>query len=171
MGVGFKGDCDSNQTAPNKCQRTLCMHDRHRHQQLIKFPKNWTWSSLIMSMSVMSVTPDQAWPSVGFFRWSSVAWDWRQLGMPVTSIGENHGFKTQRVLVRAAPPSLPLSIRSFYTYVMIKTRAFFIGVILGMVLIAQKCQALVDATKASCVPFHHQSVHPSIHPVSSSSLL
>ena len=38
-----------------------------------------------------------------------------------------------------------------------QTSAFFIGVILGTALIAQKCQALIDATKASCVPSssHH----------------
>lgn len=48
------------------------------------------------------------------------------------------------------PSSLSLpSIRILDTD---QTSAFFIGVILCTALIVQKCQALINATKASCVP-------------------
>jgi hypothetical protein len=44
-----------------------------------------------------------------------------------------------------------------------QTSAFFIGVILGTALLAQKCQALIDATKASCVPFSSHTVNTFCH--------
>jgi hypothetical protein len=46
------------------------------------------------------------------------------------------------------PILLPWCTRYGYD---VQTSTFFIGVILGTALIAQKCQALFDATKASCV--------------------
>lgn len=58
---------------------------------------------------------------------------------------------------------IDLSSSSSGAYDMDQTSAFFIGVILGTALLAQKCQALIDATKASCVHFSSHTVTPFAH--------
>jgi len=67
------------------------------------------------------------------------------------------------ILVRASPSLAAICIHALLIIptlfpplwnmimIMIQMSAFFIGVLLGTALIAQKCQALIDATKDSCV--------------------